>query len=150
MNFSRTINIQKTPEKIWDSLVQFEKICKWNSCVLETKKISTGKMREWFQSRSLIKEGKKSVWYEEEILIFTPYTRLKIKLSGDGLGKDPMFLEYELNETSGKTEVIQTIEWKPSGFFFKLFHGIIEKMSIKDTEKVLHSLKIYLEEWKIS
>lgn len=145
MNFSKTININCTPEQLWNSLTDFEKARQWNSCLLENEKITEGEIGRGSRSRSLIREGKKSVWYEEEILEYAPYERLKMKLSGKNLGKNPMLSDYQLKDTGNGVQLTQAIEWLPSGLMLKLFHRMIEKMSKKNVERELNNLRQYLE-----
>ena len=145
MKFTRTATIQATPEKIWDSLTIFTEAQKWSNCLLENEKISNGEICKGFKSKSLIQEGKNKIWYEEEILDYTPHLKLKLKLAGKNLGKNPMYSAYYLEKTNQGTELKQTIEWQPGGIVLKLLHKMITKMSIKNIEKELHDLKEYVE-----
>lgn len=85
------------------------------------------------------------MWYEEEILDYVPYEKLRLKLTGKNLGKNPMIIRYQLNGLDDGVRITQTIEWDPSGFLLKLLHKAIEKMSRKNTAKELGKLKEYLE-----
>ena len=146
MKLSRSISIQASPEEIWESITQLEQIRKWNTSVLKNERISDGDIQAGFLSKTLIQEGKKEVWYDEEILEYTPHTKLRLKLSGGNLGKNPMQIAYELNDNHDQTKVVSTIEWHPSGIILKLLHRVIEKASTKSLENDLENLKNYLEQ----
>lgn len=145
MQFERTITIRSSPEIVWDHLTDFKKAKSWNDCLIENKQISEGNIGKGFISKTLIKEGKKNVWYEEEIVDFIPFKKIKLKLSGKNLGKNPMFTTYHLKKIEKEIVLTQSLEWNPSGILLKLLHRLIEKMSIKNVEGDLRKLKAHLE-----
>lgn len=145
MNFEKNTTINNTPQKVWEHLTEFKKMQKWNDCLLENHNISSGEIKKGFRSKTLMKEGKKAVWYEDELIKFEPCTLLVFKLEGKSLGKKPMVVSYNLSESGKGVKVSQKIEWSPSGLLLKLFHGTIEKMSKKKVEDDLNKLKQYLE-----
>lgn len=118
---------------------------KWNDSVLEAKKISSGEIRNGFKSKVLIQEGKKSEWYDEEIIEYSPFDKLAFQLKGKSLGKLPMMIVYKLAEVDGGVKISLDIEWLPSGFMLKLLHRIIEIMANKNVDADLNKLKVYLE-----
>ncbi len=145
MNFSNAISISCNPEELWAWLTEPEKIRSWNPEILEQETISAGEVGPGFRSRVLMKEGKKSVWYEEEILEFKPSTTLKMKLSGGSLGKGPMIMTYRLSDEGDKTKLSYANTWEPKGVILKLLHGIITKVAKKNVEGSLNKLKTEIE-----
>lgn len=145
MRISNAITINCQPEELWDWLTEPQKIKTWNPEILKQEIISTGKVGPGFKSRVLMKEGKKSVWYEEEILEFEPTTSLKMKLSGGSLGKGPMVMTYTLSNEGDKTNLSYVNTWEPKGIILKLLHGMITKAAKKNIEGSLNKLKTGIE-----
>ena len=148
MKLNKTITINCTAEELWDWLVTFEKNQQWNECLLEVKKISDGEVKEGFKSRILMQEGKKKVWYDEEILEYSPHDRLKIALKGGNLGKSPMIVDYQIIPNNANVKINFTSSWMPKGLILKLFHKAITKASDKNAEQELQSLKKQIENQK--
>jgi len=145
MNITKSIKVNCTKEELWPWLIEFEKIQKWNTTILKEELISTGKTEKGLTSKILIREGKRDIWYNNEILEYEPGKLLSIKLSGGSLGKHPMVVDYEIHEKEDQLEVVLKSHWKPSGIMLYLFYPLIKIKSVKNTEEVLKALKQQIE-----
>ncbi|GEM_PF-3593497 len=145
MIIKKSLILESTDEKVWNYLTKFDRIQKWNECLLEHQKVSIGEPGPGYQSRILMQEGRKNVWYNEEILEYHSQKLLKIKLSGGSLGKAPMIITYELSEIEDGVQLDYTSHWEPKGLMYKLLHGMIESASEKKVEKDLQALKNKVE-----
>jgi len=145
MNITKSIQINCTKEELWPWLIEFEKIQKWNTTILKEKLISTEKTEKGQTSEILIREGKREIWYNNEIIEYEPGKLLSIKLSGGSLGKHPMFVDYKIHQKEGQLEVLLESHWKPSGILLYLFYPLIKMKSAKNTEEVLMALKQQVE-----
>lgn len=117
----------------------------WNISLLESENISTGDLKSRFKSRILMKEGKKSVWYENEIIEYNPYSHLRIVLKGGNLGKKPLFVTYDIVSVESGIKVNYERNWETNGFFMKLFSKQIIKAMDKNATNDLQELKNKLE-----
>lgn len=145
MNISRSVKIDCTKEKLWSWLTAFEKLKKWNKTILREEHLSSGEAKEGFLSKVLIREGKKEIWYNSEIMKYEAGKHLSIALSGGTLGKYPMTVDYDIIEVGHQSELTLNSHWKPSGFFLKLFYPLIKIKAAKNTEEVLFALKQQIE-----
>ena len=145
MEINKTITLNCTKEVLWTWLTEFEKLKQWNDTILEEKQISTGATSKGHLSQVLIKEGNQKNWYQNEILEYQPPHLLKIALSGGNLGKNPMFVSYNISETTSQVKLNYNSQWKPSGIILRLLYPLIKMQATKNTEKVLTTLKTQIE-----
>jgi len=145
MEIEKTLQINCTEHELWPWLTEFDKIQKWNTSILKEVLISKGEIKKGFLSKILIKEGKKDIWYENEILEYQPIHYLKISLKGSSLGKSPMIVEYRTSLQNNQLVLFYKTKWKPVGVLLKLLHPFIKKMSIKNIETTLSELKRLVE-----
>ncbi len=134
---------------LWEWLTDFNKLQKWNKSIVEEELISSGEVGIGFVTKVLIKEGKKNIWYENEILKYEPNKALSIALKGGSLGKSPMIVDYMIKENNGLSELSYSCTWKPVGFLLWLLHPIIKKMANKNVDDVLIELKKQIENQKV-
>lgn len=141
MIINKTVEISCSAERLWQYLTELEKMQEWNVCLLKSEEISDGELRNGYKSKILMEEGKKTVWYENEILEFNAPNFLKIALSGGSLGKNPMIVTYSMVSNGESVKVDYINEWKPAGLFLKLFQSQIRKKMDKNSAKDLEMLK---------
>ncbi len=145
MNIKKTNTFNCDAAELWSWLVEFEKIKKWNCSIIDKQDVSTGQASPGFKSKMLLKEGKKSVWYDSEILEYNPPSNLKMELRGGSLGKSPMFVEHHLKQNGGQVTHEYVVNWEPKGFLLKLFHKSIAKASSKNMDNEIITLRENLE-----
>jgi len=140
MILKKEIEIKCTAEKFWLYVTELEKMQEWNVCLLESENISSGKLQKGFKSKILMQEGKKSVWYDNEILEFNPHSLLKTSLKGGNLGKSEMIITYEIVPLADGIKVSYENDWEPKGLFMKLFskkiYSSMDKNATKDLQKI--------------
>lgn len=129
MEINKSVTIECEAQELWRWLTEFDKMKKWNKSVIKEEHVSSGEVREGFTTKLLIKEGKKEVWYENQVLNYNPCQYLRISLKGGGLGKNPMNVSYELIRKNNTTALNYKCTWKPAGFILTLFHPLIKKSS---------------------
>jgi len=145
MEIEKMVQIKCKENELWQWLTEFDKIQKWNKSIQQEVLISKGEIKKGFLSKILIKEGKKDIWYESEILEYQPLKYLKISLKGGNLGKSPMIIEYRISLHNSKLILLYKTKWKAVGFLLQLFSPLIKKMSIKNIETTLSELKRQIE-----
>lgn len=145
MLIQRTIFINASNKVVWDWLTEFEKLSTWNPTLLKEELISNGEPRAGFKSRILIREGKKEIWYDNEILEYRPYSLLRVSLEGGHLGKSPMTVDHALYEEGQGVRLEYESNWKPMGFMLKLLYPLISIMANKNATKCLEDLKSCIE-----
>ena len=145
MEIKHTIEVNTNKEVLWKWLTEFEKIKLWNKTILEEKPISNGEVKNGFKSNVLILEGKKKVWYENEITEYNPFRHLSITLKGGSLGKNPMAVHYTLNEINNKITLNYESYWKPAGLMLHLMLPIIKRMANQNAKTCLQELKTLIE-----
>lgn len=145
MKIRKLVQIDCSKEELWSWLTEFEKIKKWNSTIVKQEQVSQGETKEGFKTKVLIKEGRTSHWYNNEIMTYRPNEILQLVLSGGNLGKNPMFVEYLIKEKNNKIELSLSSQWRPSGFILKLLYPLIKIKAAKNTEEVLQELKKQIE-----
>lgn len=145
MKINKSIIINCKPQELWRWLTEFEKLRKWNKSIVEQQYISSGEVGPGYLTKVLIEEGKKRVWYENEILEYQPNKLLTISLKGGSLGKAPMVIEYEVKEQDSQLELSYKSTWKPVGLLLMLLHPLIKKMSNKNVDNALLTLKQQIE-----
>lgn len=140
MIIKKEIQIKCTAEQFWAYIIELKKMQEWNVCLLESENISSGNLREGFKSKILMQEGKKSVWYENEILEYNPHSLLKTSLKGGNLGKSEMIIQYKIVPLAEGIKVSYNNSWEPKGFFMKIFSKKIfssmEKSATKDLQEI--------------
>jgi len=141
MIIKKEIEINCTAEQFWSYIIELEKMQEWNVCLLESKNVSSGNLKEGFKSKILMKEGEKSVWYENEILDYNPHSLLRTSLKGGNLGKSQMFVTYKIDPQKDGVKVSYENEWEPKGLFMKLFAKKIFSTMDKNATKDLQAIK---------
>jgi len=145
MKITKTILIDCNRNVLWSWLTEFEKLQKWNSTIVKEEAISTGEPQKGHKSKVLIREGKREIWYDNEIIEYQPGNLLRIALSGGTLGKHPMLVNYQINEIEDQIELTLNSYWKPSGILLHLLYPFIKIKATKNTVEVLQSLKHQIE-----
>ena len=145
MNIKKSIQINCEKEELWVWLTDFSKLKKWNKTILEEQLISEGKVGKDYKTKVLIKEGNRKTWYDNKILVYQPNEFLSIALSGGSLGKNPMIVEYKIDEKNNQLELTLESNWKPSGFILKLLYPLIKIKATKNTVEILQELKSTIE-----
>jgi len=145
MNISKSIRINCTKEELWLWLTELEKLKKWNPKIITEEQISTGNPQKGFKSKVLIQEGKKEIWYDNEIIEYQPDELLIITLSGGYLGKYPMTVTYEIDGNDNQLELKYNSKWKPSGILLRLFYPLIKIKATQNTVELLNELKEQIE-----
>ena len=146
MIINKSILLNCNPEKLWQWITEFDLIQEWNTTLIKEEVNSEDEPGPGFKSKVLIREGKKEIWYESEILEYESEKKLIMMLKGGNLGKSPMKLEYQIKSHPNGTELSYTNTWKPSELMLKLLHPLIKKMATKNMEGVLSTLKTKIEE----
>lgn len=145
MDIHKSIQIDCTKEELWSWLTEFDKLRKWNKTIVEEQHISEGEARKGFKTKVLIKEGSKTIWYNNEIMEYQSNKHLRISLSGGTLGKHDMIVDYLINEMENRVELILKSHWKPSGVILNIFYPLIKRKATKNTEEILLELKQQIE-----
>ena len=145
MEITKKISLPCSSTVVWQWITEFDKIQKWNPTVLQEEILSSGQPGPGFKSKILLKEGKKELWYDSEITDYTPEKSLHMVLRGGNLGSAPMYLDYEIKEEMGKTELTYYNRWQPKGLMMKLLHPMIKKMADKNAGEVMRLLKNHIE-----
>lgn len=145
MVIQKSIRIKTNREVLWTWLTELEKMKKWNPGIIREEAISNGESGAGFRSKVLIREGRKDIWYNNEILAYDPGTLLRIVLSGGHLGKHPMELDYKITEEGHQVLLHLESRWKPSGLLLHLLYPLIKLKATKSTNEMLRSLKQHIE-----
>ena len=146
MLITKTIQINASPELIWEMLTDLEQIKRWNSTVISDEPLSSGPPHVGQISKMMIREGSKIVEYESEISHYQPTSQLSMILRGGNLGKGPMYIDYQLSANEAGTLVNYVSKWEPHGFTLKLMAPIINKMAQRNAKDVMNQLKIITEQ----
>ncbi len=145
MEINQSIQIDCEPPELWLWLTAFERLKKWNSTLIEEQHISSGEVKNGYVTKVLIKEGKKDIWYENEIRDYEPNKHLSIILKGGNLGKSPMVVAYDIIKQNGFVELHYKSTWQPKEFFLRIFKPVIKKVATKNAKNVLSELKKQIE-----
>ncbi len=146
MVINKRVKINCLPGELWNWLVEFDKLKKWNSSLLEEQLISTGESRVGFKSRILIAEGKKKVWYDHVLLNYEPPTFLSISLSGGSLGKSPMTVDYQIHREGDTSLLTYKSSWRARGLILNILQPFIKIAANKNAEKCMASLRKCIEQ----
>ena len=146
MLITKTVQINASPELIWEMLTDLEQIKRWNTTVISDEPLSPGPPHVGQISKMMLKEGSKVVEYESEISHYQPTSQLSMILRGGNLGKGPMYLDYQLSANETGTMMNYESKWEPHGFTLKLMAPIINKMAQKNATEVLNQLKVVTEQ----
>jgi len=145
MTILKSIQIDSKKEELWSWLTEFEKLKKWNKTIIKEEHISKKEAKIGYKTKVLIREGSREIWYNNEILVYQPNECLRIALSGGTLGKNPMIVEYLINEKNNQLELTLESNWKPSGFILKMFYPFIKVKATRNTVEILQELKNQIE-----
>ena len=146
MLITKTVQINASPELIWEMLTDLKQIKRWNTTVISDEPLSPGPPHVGQISKMMLKEGSKAVEYESEISHYQPTSQLSMILRGGNLGKGPMYLDYQLSANETGTMMNYESKWEPHGFTLKLMAPIINKMAQKNATEVLNQLKVVTEQ----
>ncbi len=125
MNISRTIELPASPAHVWTLLTEPEQIQRWIKELVSDEPITPPPVGVGTRTRMTIREGKRLVQYETELLAFAPHRELVVEMRGGSLGREPMRVSYHLTDLGGSTRLVYRTTWRPRGFLLHLLYPLI-------------------------
>ncbi len=141
MEIKKSAQLNCSAEELWSWLNNFEKVKQWNKSILDEKHLSEGTVRKGFLTKVLIDEETSKTWYNSEIIVYEPSSKLSFLLSGGNVGKNAMRVEYSLREMDGQTILSYKCTWHPKKLALKILAPVIKKVATKNIENALSTLK---------
>ena len=142
MEIQKQVNIQASQEKIWTLLTDSEEIKKWNPEIIEDTPLTNEILQKGAQSKLLMKDGSQEVEYLTEIMEVVTNEKLDMSLSGDPLGKSPMFISYVIKSNDNQSiDMTFKSSWRPTEFWLRVMSPLIKMMANSNADQSIGRLK---------
>lgn len=144
MKITHTVDIAASPSLVWTYLEDREKQKQWMHGVVDNHATSDGPTRPGSTFRMSIKEGRKVVEYNGEILAYVVDEHMQVRLTGGCLRSDmSMTADYRLSGgSSDGTRLDYTCTadlhgmWRLGAPFFKLMAGYQARRFIRSLREL--------------
>jgi uncharacterized protein YndB with AHSA1/START domain len=143
VNSDNTIELRTTPEHLWPLLVDPAQIRRWNPEVVRDEPLTPGPPGVGSTSAVWIREGRREVRYESEVLTFDPLERLVIRLTGGSLGEGPMLVSYAVSPSSSADHLTLRVtgSWQPVGWVLRLLAPLLGILARRNSRAALERLR---------
>jgi len=143
MDLHDSIEIDRSPDRVWDWLSDFDKKRQWMKGLLEEQWVEGVKGAKGSRFIVKIKEGPSVTPYEGTVLEAQKPRLLRSTLTG-GCGKTPMTMEvgYRLIDLGGRTQLDYDCDAKlPAGGLLKLMMPLLAWFGKKQARSFHRTLK---------
>ena len=137
-----SIEIDGAVEDVFGYMTEPEQIKLWVEGLVEMEALTNGGSRVGAKSRQVFVEHGRRIELIEEVLVFEPNRRVKIKAETDGFW---LTADYVLEAVNGGTRIDYEAETHLESWFMKLMGPIVNRSSRKKVVVDLVRLKAMVE-----
>lgn len=137
-----TITIDALPQKVWEHLMNPYNLQHWLTDFVSARHLSGTVGEAGSISQLKFLERGKGIEVTETVLLSRPAEQYSFRMDSADFSTEN---DIRLISFGSRTELIQTVQFRPSGFFMKLFAPLIKDQMKKRTLNELLKLKNFIE-----
>ena len=137
-----TVSINETIEKVWALFINPDNLKHWLTGFVSAEHISGKPFEPGSKSKLVFKERGRTVEVVETVLEVQPNQHYRFKMENKSFDIET---DIRLVSFGNRTELIQTEQFHPKGFFMKLMMGLMKGQMKKRLEKELDKFKRFVE-----
>ncbi len=141
MSIEFTTEIRCPPKQLWPWLTEPERMKRWMKGLVSIEPVDSSPMRVGARAKMTIKEGRKEVVYDEQVLEWEPMRRVLVSLTAPHCRGVEIVTGNRLEDLGNATRLHYTCEFRSTSTLFKLLGWLFSLFARMQAKSFLKSLK---------